>query len=124
MNIKSTRLRLYSKQKSMITIKPENMQRHLCVLCDKFIELGSYWKCKKCNKVCQTIRTNIEKSSIQEVKSACCYEDVINHQKITCSDECHEKFVEKMVSTFGENKKITDEASGISYRVRASRSAR
>lgn len=101
----------------MIAIKAENVQRHLCVICDTFIELGSYWKCKNCQKVCQISVTDFEKSMMKEIKSACCDADVFNHQKITCSDNCHTKFVEQMIEKFGENKKITDETSGLSYKV-------
>jgi len=101
----------------MITIKPDNLKRHLCVICDKFLERGSYWQCSKCNKVCQITMTDIEKPCIGDIKSACCDADVLNHQNITCSQECHQIFVKKMLDEFGENKKITDETSGISYKV-------
>lgn len=60
---------------------------------------------------------DIEKSNLEDIKSACCDADVNNHQNITCSDECHYKFIEKMLEEFGEYKKITDETSGISYKV-------
>jgi hypothetical protein len=101
----------------MITIKPDNVQKHLCVICDKFIDRGSYWQCKKCNKVCQITMTDIEKPKLEDIKSACCDADVNNHQNITCGDDCHSKFVEKMLVEFGDYKKITDESSGISYKV-------
>ncbi len=101
----------------MITIKPDNLKRHLCVICDKFLERGSYWQCTKCNKVCQITMTDIEKLCIEDIKSACCDADVLNHQNITCSEECHSKFVEKMLEEFGEYKKITDDDSGLSYKV-------
>jgi len=101
----------------MISITPENVKRHLCVICDKFIELGSYWQCKKCKKVCQLIINDIEKSNLKDVKSACCNTDVNNHQKLTCSDKCHDKFVNRMLQEFGEYKKITDEDTQISYKV-------
>ncbi len=101
----------------MITINPDNVQKHLCVVCDKFIDRGSYWQCSKCNKVCQITMTDIEKPNLEDIKSACCDVDVLNHQNITCSEECHSKFVEKMLAEFGNYKKITDEDSGLSYKV-------
>jgi len=101
----------------MITIKPNNLKKHLCVICDKFLERGSYWQCAKCNKVCQITMTDIEKPCIEDIKSACCDADVLNHQNITCSVECHSKFVEKMLEEFGEYKKITDNVSGLTYKV-------
>lgn len=110
-------LRFKTESRLLISIKTKNVERHLCVICDKFIELGSYWQCKNCKKVCQITMTDIEKPFIKDIKSACCDTDVINHKKITCGDDCHDKFVEKMVDEFGEYKKITDNASGISYKV-------
>jgi len=61
--------------------------------------------------------TDIEKPGIEDIKSACCDADVLNHQNITCSEECHSKFVEKMLDEFGEYKKITDNVSGLTYKV-------
>jgi hypothetical protein len=101
----------------MITIKPDNVQKHLCVICDKFIDRGSYWQCSKCDKVCQITMTDIENPRLEDIKSACCNVDVINHQNITCSEQCHITFVEKMLTEFGDYKKITDGNSGISYKV-------
>jgi len=35
----------------------------------------------------------------------------------TCSDECHEKLIEKMVQEFGEYKKVVDVETGKTYKV-------
>ena len=37
--------------------------------------------------------------------------------RYTCSDECHEKFVDKMEREYGVYKKVTDALTGRSYRV-------
>ena len=101
----------------MITIKPDNVEKHLCIVCDKLINTSSYWECKKCNKICQIIVTSTTESDLTEIKSTCCQDEVDDHQNITCSELCHYRFVKKMLEEFGEYKKITDTNSGKSYKV-------
>jgi len=35
----------------------------------------------------------------------------------TCSEECHQKFIDRLVAEFGEYKKVLDVETGRSYRV-------
>lgn len=37
--------------------------------------------------------------------------------KMTCSDDCHEKFVEFCEGQYGISKKVVDQTTGISYKV-------
>ena len=58
-----------------------------------------------------------EQYFIADIKSKCCGADVENMQKTTCKPECHEKMVKEMEQKFGEFKKVTDQPTGIAYRV-------
>lgn len=37
--------------------------------------------------------------------------------KITCSDDCHEKFVEFCEAQYGTSKNVVDQTTGVSYKV-------
>ena len=37
--------------------------------------------------------------------------------KMTCSDNCHEKFIEFCEGQYGISKKVVDQTTGISYKV-------
>ena len=43
--------------------------------------------------------------------------DIESHQKITCGDYCHEKFILQMIKEHGMFKKVVDITSGINYKV-------
>lgn len=46
-----------------------------------------------------------------------CGKSYIIGREYTCSEECHEKFVEKLIEKFGEYKKVIDAETGKAYRV-------
>ena len=94
----------------------ENIKDNLCVMCKGAIKSASYYLCKKCNKVCQVTFTQISED-ISDVKSVCCDFDVEINNKITCSDFCHDKYIEKKIEQDGLFKKVVDLTSGITYRV-------
>lgn len=52
-----------------------------------------------------------------DVKSVCCNSDIELNQKITCGDNCHEKFVIKMIQEHGLFKKVIDQTTNIAYKV-------
>lgn len=60
----------------MITVNFENIDKNLCVICDK---PGTF--------------------------------------KMTCSEGCHEEFVEFCEEQYGISKKVIDQTTGISYKV-------
>lgn len=52
-----------------------------------------------------------------DVKSVCCNSDVEINNKITCSDHCHDKYIEKMMIQCGLFKKVIDQKTNIAYKV-------
>jgi len=60
---------------------------------------------------------SVVSAQIMDVKSVCCNADIESHQKITCGDYCHEKFIIKMLQEHGLFKKVVDIESGISYKI-------
>ncbi len=52
-----------------------------------------------------------------DVKSQCCNSDIESHQKITCGNFCHEKFIIKMMKEHGLFKKVIDIETGIAYKI-------
>ncbi len=85
-------------------------------MCKGAIKSASYYLCKKCNKVSQVTFTQIS-DDISDVKSVCCDFDVVINNKITCSDFCHDQYIQKKIDEVGLFKKVVDISSGITYRV-------
>ena len=52
-----------------------------------------------------------------DAKSKCCNADVDMHQKITCSNSCHEKFILQMTDKYGPFKKVIDQETNIAYKI-------
>lgn len=100
----------------MSNISWKNVKDNLCVICQKSLDSSSYHKCLKCNKVCKIKYRKIS-DDICDVKSVCCHSDVEIHNKITCSDDCHDSYMKKAIIEFGEFKKVIDLASGKAHRV-------
>lgn len=48
---------------------------------------------------------------------AICGEIYNQGREYTCSDECHEEFVRRLIADFGEFKKVVRAATGVAYRV-------
>ena len=94
----------------------KNVKDNLCVVCKISLGSSSYYICNKCNMVCEVTHSVISRQ-VMDVKSICCNADIESHQKITCGDYCHEKFIVKMMCEHGLYKKVTDQESGISYKV-------
>ena len=100
----------------MTKIKWENIKEGLCVICRASLDSASYFICNNCDKVCQVIN-HIISSSIMDVKSVCCRSDIQSHQKITCSNYCHDKFLEQMIQRHGIFKKVIDAQTGLAYKI-------
>ncbi len=94
----------------------KNVKDNLCIVCKVSLESPSYYICNKCNKVCKIVCNPIS-VEIMDVKSGCCNADIESHQKITCGENCHEKFIIKMLQEQGLFKKVVDMDSGIAYKV-------
>ena len=99
----------------MTGIHWKNIDDGLCIICKANIDQG-YYKCNKCNKICEVVHTEYSKQ-ILDVKSVCCNSDVEIHSKITCGNNCHEKFIIKMIQDHGLFKKVVDIESGIAYKI-------
>lgn len=52
-----------------------------------------------------------------DIKSTCCNADVHIQQKITCSDLCHNIFVEHLVKEKGQYQKVIDMETGKAHKV-------
>ena len=52
-----------------------------------------------------------------DVKSVCCNSDIESHQRITCGEYCHEKFILQMLDEHGLFKKVVDQTTDIAYKV-------
>lgn len=46
-----------------------------------------------------------------------CLKSYAGGRELTCSDECHEELARRLISEFGEFKKVISETTGIAYRV-------
>ncbi len=91
-------------------------KENLCVICKKSLDSPSYHICTKCHKICDIQLSEISKE-IMDAKSKCCNADVDMHQKITCGDNCHEKFILEMIKEYGSFKKVIDQETKIAYKV-------
>ncbi len=100
----------------MTDIHWKNVKDNLCIVCKISLESPSYYICNKCTKVCKVIHSVVS-PQIMDVKSVCCNADIESHQKITCGDYCHEKFIIKMIQEHGCSKKVVDIESGIAYKI-------
>ena len=54
---------------------------------------------------------------MMQIKSGCCKTNTTRHHKMTCGDECHEKYVELLVEKDGTHQMITDIETGMTYNV-------
>ena len=46
-----------------------------------------------------------------------CHQLYDGGRELTCSDECHEELVRRLISEFGEFKKVVRMSTGVSYKV-------
>ena len=99
----------------MTEINWKNTDDSLCIMCKANLNQG-YYICNKCKKICQVVHTEYSKQII-DYKSVCCNSDVEIHSKPTCGDDCHEKFIVKMLEEYGTYKKVIDQASGLAYKI-------
>jgi len=86
------------------------------VVCDKKLSIPNFIVCKKCNTVTQWSYKIIGKHTL-DIKSTCCNADVNIDSKMTCSDFCHEIFVEHQIKEKGEFQKIIDLETGRAHAV-------
>lgn len=99
----------------MTDIHWKNADDGFCLVCKTNLDVG-YYICNKCKKICQIVHTEYSKD-ISDYKSVCCNSDVEIHSKMTCSKNCQEKFILKMIEKFGLFKKVVDIESDIAYKV-------
>ena len=100
----------------MSKIKFENVEKAQCVICDVKLLIASFMICRRCNKVAN-YDYRIVGENVLDVKSKCCNDDVTIQQKITCSDICHDKFVELLIGDKGKYQKIIDIESGKAHKI-------
>ncbi len=106
-----------------LDIKFENVDKGLCVICNKDLQTAtnSNWICLKCFKPCQPIQHKILESKddkmVLDMKSKCCEADVKFIGRITCSEKCHENFIDGCEQKFGKFKKIIDQVTDVAYKV-------
>lgn len=105
----------------MKDIKFENVNKGLCVMCDKNAEISNSWICLKCGNFCETTYSKpleeYEDKMLLDIKSGCCNTDVKFLGRITCSEECHEDFITACEYKFGKVKTITDTTTNMTYEV-------
>lgn len=108
---------LVEKMNSVSEINWQNVQRAVCIICDKQVP-QSHNFCLNCKKPCKIVFPPNWKEigPIFNVKSECCNADIDMRQKITCSNPCHEKFIGLIIKEYGEFKKVYDHF-GVAYRV-------
>lgn len=111
--------------------KGDNMekdeQKYLCVICGEHIDIVTIWICKQCFKQCSVDdyviidkakdKIDVTDSQLRTAKSKCCGTDVQSVGRLTCSEKCHASFIRMLEKEFGTVKKVTDEATGIDYRI-------
>ena len=97
-------------------IKYQNVEKNLCVICDNTLKTISFVVCQKCNAV-STFDYKIIGEHVLDLKSTCCNSDVNVQQKITCSDLCHNRFVDFLIEEKGEYQKVIDAQSGKAHKV-------
>ena len=100
----------------MSNIAWKNVKNNFCIMCKKSLDSPSYHICIKCHKICDIDLTEISKE-LMDAKSKCCNADVQMHQKITCGNVCHEKYILQMTQEYGKFKKVVDLESQIAYRI-------
>lgn len=105
----------------MENIEFENAKKGLCIICGEYIDTPAIWICDKCSKPCEVDHSRILEETkdkmLVDVKSKCCGADVQSVGRMTCSEECHEKFVDRLEKEFGDVKKVIDQTIGIAYKV-------
>lgn len=104
-----------------MTLKWENANKGLCVVCSNVILNASYATCKSCNQICEVHpkgkRIPDGDYFITDIKSNCCESDVSINFKHTCRGECHSQLIKEMTEQVGEFKKIIDIETKIAYKV-------
>ena len=100
----------------MSKIKFENVEKSLCVICDVKLQVTNFMICRNCNEITH-FDYRIIGENILDIKSKCCNADINIQQKITCSDICHDKFVELLIIEKGVYQKIIDAESGKTHKV-------
>ena len=95
--------------------------RGLCVVCGDVVGGTAAPICRSCHKPARVILRRIGKGPqkrngtfIADAVSDCCDDDVdiAPGVRITCSENCHERFVEELEREFGREKVVVDEATG------------
>jgi len=50
-------------------------------------------------------------------KCLVCQQPYDGGRELTCSDQCHEELVRRLISQFGEFKKVVRQTTGVAYKV-------
>jgi len=102
-------------------IKFGNIEKGLCVICERHIETPVVWICGRCLKPCEVDTSRILENKgdkmLIDAKSRCCNADIRSIGRVTCSEKCHDRFVKKLEMEFGEVKQVIDSTTGIAYKV-------
>lgn len=95
--------------------------KDLCVVCGGLIEMTTMWLCEQCLKQCDVgdsvIIDKANDKMLVNVKSKCCGTGAQSVVRLTCSEKCHDEFVKILEKEFGTVKKVTDETTGVGYRI-------
>ncbi len=99
-----------------MTIDWSGAHRGLCAICLEPIPSAGAFVCRSCGRVCDVeLRPSTPYRGtvfITDARSKCCGADIENAKRVTCSDRCHERFVEELEREFGAVKIVVDEATG------------
>lgn len=88
-----------------------------CIVCETAEVVGPLYKCLLCGMSCIPEAHGDVMDGLVDVKSACCNADIQVLSKTTCSDQCHEKFVQYFETLVGKEKLVTSVATGKTYKV-------
>lgn len=87
-----------------------------CVVCGEPVPRTGAYICRACHRPCEVdIAVGVPRRDtlvLADARSRCCRADVDVAKRITCSDSCHEKFVEEMERDFGSLKVVVDVTTG------------
>ena len=89
-------------------IKFENVKNNLCVICDNTLDNVGGPICLNCNQRCEiNIPDNLPEGYVSfDAKSKCCNSDFEINTKTTCSEKCHDIFINECEKLFGKFKKV------------------
>lgn len=105
-----------ANQQKNSEIKFENSRRNLCIICDKKMKSVNVVVCRKCGHASK-YSFKVVTENLIDIKSKCCNWDVNVHQKMTCSDFCHNEFVRLLIIQKGKYQKVIDGETTLAHKI-------